>query len=771
MRRKQLDIACSLIGWVCSLMLSAEACGQRVAVPSASEQQAKQREIQEVFALELANAKTPLTQKALAKRLINLARETEHDSAAHYVLLLEAHRLAEKGGDAALAAVAMAEISARFLVDGLALEARALEKMARAKSATDAGEKIAEKAMIFMDMAWRRDRFEIAERMESLLKRSKRKKGLGELIDARLARMHARRDAFAGVKDAIQRAATLPVDPSAKLSAGQYLCFVAGNWSKGLPLLVEVVNSPIANLVRSDLAMPAGSADRLLLANGWWDAAGERSDVEARTIRRRAAFWYGEARGEIAGLHRALAEKRLAQVRAESVADIEEILAFLEAGWTSMARHMIEQADSLEHDLFNKELVAAEMAIEVAERPADVEFFEKAMAYRASRDPLKLLGVLKKLKKSRPESPLVHFGLGEVYGSTGHVNFSSTRAAVAFEKFLDLTTDEKFGTGEFGGGSYTKEDIAASIGEYSTRNPGDNIEKVRQTVQGYLELLKKGNYLLLVTSPKTIASFEATARKEISTLYRKIETYQGSLDRVKASDNPRKSSLVKRFESEIDKRQERIWDLNAKIMRYEGAAVGVGEEGSNDLLFEMFREGTKIYNDTLWRIEEGWMRTPELDRGAEDTVMLAGTQGIDDDARIKLQVKDNGTPSKFAVGFAFVSVDDYHLLEVEHQKGGQARVRIYHWKGGEFLLLKESDERFSNHVRHSWIEFEIDLSPQWAPQGFLLNRRISARIGPTMTPLTVYTDAGLRGRLAFFISGDSPHRESIRIRYLQVEER
>jgi len=111
---------------------------QRVAAPDAEAQDAALTTIRDVFKEEYAAAKTSEERLALAKRLIDTARDTENDPAACYVLLRVARDICLAAHDVGTATTAVRGMAARFDVSGIELELEVLTKILTSNLALDA---------------------------------------------------------------------------------------------------------------------------------------------------------------------------------------------------------------------------------------------------------------------------------------------------------------------------------------------------------------------------------------------------------------------------------------------------------------------------------------------------------------------------------------------------------------------------------------------------------------------------------------------------------
>jgi tetratricopeptide (TPR) repeat protein len=154
------------------------------------------------------------------------------------------------------------------------------------------------------------------------------------------------------------------------------------------------------------------------------------------------------------------------------------------------------------------------------------KLIEQAILLRESRNPKKLLQVWKKLDKLRPEDPLVHFGMGVVYGSYGR-EFNANRALWAFKKFLTLTSDEQFQVGSI----YTPSELASSLRKFSTFGKESDLPGVRMQVHSFIKQLKEKKPLYQMTPLTTISRMEEKYEGELRKHKREIAKAQDSIAR------------------------------------------------------------------------------------------------------------------------------------------------------------------------------------------------------------------------------------------------
>ncbi|GEM_PF-5857693 len=153
---------------------------------------------------------------------------------------------------------------------------------------------------------------------------------------------------------------------------------------------------------------------------------------------------------------------------------------------------------------------------------------EKAILFRRERDPKNLLRVWKKLNKLRPEDPLVHFGMGVVYGSFGK-EYNLQRSLRFFQKFLKLTVDDQFHVGSI----YTPSELADSLRKFSTLGRESDLAEVRMMVHAYIKQLKEKRPLFLMTPKSTILRLQKKCEKELEQRNRVISRAEDDIQRCR----------------------------------------------------------------------------------------------------------------------------------------------------------------------------------------------------------------------------------------------
>lgn len=292
---------------------------ERLPMPAKAAQAKALKLVKEVFAEEYRK-KSAEDKLALAAQLLDQAGESGNDAAARYVMLREARDIAAAGGDLAAALSAGDEIAAAFAgVDSIAMK---LETLAAAsKKVTDPAraEAVVEGHLAVsaeMLSAAELDRaVKVVAQAEPMARKAKnadltarlngRKKELKELVS----------QFGAAVKAAKAKLAKSPADLAANATMGRFYCLAAGDWERGLLMLVKGNDAGLRKMAQADLAgadrPPAAMAG---LGDAWWELGEKQSGLAKARVRGRAAHWYQQAVGELAGLQRTRVEKRLALV-------------------------------------------------------------------------------------------------------------------------------------------------------------------------------------------------------------------------------------------------------------------------------------------------------------------------------------------------------------------------------------------------------------------------------------------------------------------------
>jgi hypothetical protein len=295
-----------------STVLNAGAPG-KTPVPNKAAQDKALKLVLEVFQDDLQSARTPAARVKLAAELLQQGRDTKDDLALRYVLLREACNLAAEGGDAALAFGAIEEIVKTFTTDVLASKAAALAMAVENAPTKEAGKGLLELTLPLIGEALASDSYEAARLLGQVAEAAARKaKSPSLVLDAqkRGEEIRAAEKGFAKLQGYLDRLKAKPDDAEAHLELGKYYGLTRRNWDRALPHLAHGDNAALKTLAERDLAAPKDAVAQVALADAWWEQAGAEKPANLAE-QTRAAFWYDKALGQLTGLSRTKAQKRL----------------------------------------------------------------------------------------------------------------------------------------------------------------------------------------------------------------------------------------------------------------------------------------------------------------------------------------------------------------------------------------------------------------------------------------------------------------------------
>lgn len=240
---------------------------------------------------------------AQARELLEFAEGSSlEDPSDRYVCLEQARSFAVEENDLTLAFEAAERLASEFEIDRRAL---LIELVQRGVTHDyDATALVAEKALeVLGECLVEIDAGPVELLVDSLkpvLRRAK-DEGLSARFE-RLAPIAARCIEIAPALDALATTGEGEVVQAAERAVGSYLCFVLGEFDRGLPHLVRSGDSPLGELASRDVSAPTAAAERIALADAWKDWGVSRDDeATRRRALGRAVHWYGAALAELAG--------------------------------------------------------------------------------------------------------------------------------------------------------------------------------------------------------------------------------------------------------------------------------------------------------------------------------------------------------------------------------------------------------------------------------------------------------------------------------------
>lgn len=288
----------------------------KLAVPSDEEQRETLLQVKDVFEESYANAKTTAGNAALAKLLYDKAEEIKDDPTVRFVMLQDGYDRAIEVKDFALAIQFVDRLTEEYELDAIKLRLHMLTQASRAARLPTERREVAELALSLVETAVNAKRFEDAIKLLDLaegLAVRVRDTDLRDRVRGISEEVKGMQQAWKAIQPSLETLQTSPDDADANLACGRYFCFVAGDWQRGLPMLIKGSDQALAEVARQDRSNPLGPQDQQQLGDVWWKLGETQRGSKRVDCQVRAAHWYQRALPGLSGLAKAKVEKRLAE--------------------------------------------------------------------------------------------------------------------------------------------------------------------------------------------------------------------------------------------------------------------------------------------------------------------------------------------------------------------------------------------------------------------------------------------------------------------------
>jgi len=290
----------------------------RRAVPDEADQKEGKSLVGEIFRDEYKTAATADARVALAKKMIEMAQQTNDDPVGRYVLTRVALDICVKAKDVALTLNAIDSLDREYRVDGLKLKVDALSKIVQLRPARDRENMIFYRLGPLHALALENDKYKLADKiagLEMTIASRHRDKKKRERALAHQKAVSDLLELYGNVDQSLEELKEDPRDPEANLAVGSFRCFGRGDWQAGLPLLALGSDEDLSKVAKLDLAGAESNADKAKIADAWWNLADERKTSEQAAMKHRAAYWYREGMYEgMPVIAKLKARKRLEEV-------------------------------------------------------------------------------------------------------------------------------------------------------------------------------------------------------------------------------------------------------------------------------------------------------------------------------------------------------------------------------------------------------------------------------------------------------------------------
>lgn len=320
--RRTLRPQVAVLGWmslICVRLFTGWAMADddapvRLPIPNAEARRAADKQVRDIFQTEFAAAKRPAEKFTLAEMLFRHAQNDGDDAVAQYALFDAARALAIEADEFQLTFSVIDELVARFELDKCELKAAALTAGSKELRSVIAQRGFCELIVESVDDAASEEQFDAATKLVPLLSASASKIKDASVRKEFLARhselkqLQTQWAAIAKAKSALEKT---PDDEVANGTYGRYLCLLAGNWEKGLPILAKGTDPTLSKAAQQELKEQITPEERLGLADVWWTVGQAESGIAKQNLLLQAKVNYEKAANELKGLSRTKADQRV----------------------------------------------------------------------------------------------------------------------------------------------------------------------------------------------------------------------------------------------------------------------------------------------------------------------------------------------------------------------------------------------------------------------------------------------------------------------------
>jgi serine/threonine protein kinase len=295
----------------------APATTRRSALPNATVQKDAEKQIRTLFKDDYAK-KSPADVQALARKLLEQGTTINNDDAARYVMLRDARDFAAQAGDLDTAIRAVDALGQSFEVDPVSTKVAVINKAAPLMRGAEGMSTLAKAYLAVMEEGIASGQYDAALTVTSKAEASAR--GANDALLVARVQSVAKDLSFlqrenASVRTSLKTLEQKPDDPAANLAVGRFASLGAGDWAKGLPMLVKGSEALLKAAAEKDLAAGDDAGSQVAAGDAWWAAAEKEQSADyKKRMQARAARWYLGALPGATGLAKLQSEARLKQV-------------------------------------------------------------------------------------------------------------------------------------------------------------------------------------------------------------------------------------------------------------------------------------------------------------------------------------------------------------------------------------------------------------------------------------------------------------------------
>jgi len=265
----------------------------KLPAPTSARRQEITLQLNEVY--HLGEKRTPAATVDLARKLLELGKQSQQKPDTRFVLLSKAVELAADAGDALLMVEAADAMDEAFEVDCLKIQQTFLDQVGGAATTAEKIQSFVEASEAVIDRAAGEEQYDLALKLATDASRICQKAAGREFRK----RVHDRRTQIQQLCDKRQEVLsaqeTLKTDPEnakANLALGSWYCFFLDDWEQGLPYLAKSSDAGLKKLAAQELASPTSAEDQVRLADAWWDAGQAAKNEMKHAMLLHASTWY-----------------------------------------------------------------------------------------------------------------------------------------------------------------------------------------------------------------------------------------------------------------------------------------------------------------------------------------------------------------------------------------------------------------------------------------------------------------------------------------------
>lgn len=318
LRRTRSIISCGILVTAISLLDCAQLnAADKAPVPPVDAQNAALTLVKDVYGEEYAEAKSSGQETALARKLLQAAKGTDPGTANHYALLRVAWDVATQAGDAKLAMQITDAITSVYEVNALSAKVATVKTSVGFVRTSTQNTSLSTVALEVVDEAVAGDDYGSAAELTEIALAAARKAREWQLVKQIVARDKAveeMAEAYAKAQKALVTLENDPANPEGNQVAGEYFCFIKGDWTKGIPMLALGSDETFKALALKELKGGGSAKEQVELGDGWWDMAQARRGSERDALLLHAGSWYQKAQAQASGLLQVKVDERLAEI-------------------------------------------------------------------------------------------------------------------------------------------------------------------------------------------------------------------------------------------------------------------------------------------------------------------------------------------------------------------------------------------------------------------------------------------------------------------------